>query len=59
LLLPTATQDVLGAEKWGLGPAGVALRQTGPWTYGVLAKHIWAGGGSDSRSNVSATFLQP
>ena len=58
-LLPTATKDVLGAGKWGIGPTGVALKQTGPWTVGVLANHIWAAGGDDSRSNVSATFLQP
>jgi hypothetical protein len=58
-LLPTATKDALGTEKWGLGPTAVALKQTGPWTVGVLANHIWAAGGDDSRSNVSATFLQP
>jgi hypothetical protein len=58
-LLPTATQDVLGAEKWGLGPTAVALKQTGPWTVGILANHIWAAGGDSSRNNVSATFLQP
>src|SRR5687768_5478695 len=28
LLLPTATDDLLGAEKWGAGPTAVALRQT-------------------------------
>jgi hypothetical protein len=27
LLLPTATDDLLGAEKWGAGPTAVALRQ--------------------------------
>jgi len=58
-LLPTATQDVLGAEKWGFGPTGVALKQTGPWTVGMLANHVWGAGGDDSRSDVSATFLQP
>ena len=58
-LLPTATQDVLGAEKWGLGPTAVALKQTGPWTVGMLANHIWSVGGNDSRNDVSATFLQP
>jgi hypothetical protein len=58
-LLPTATQDVLGAEKWGIGPTGVALKQAGPWTVGLLANHVWGAGGNDSRSNVSATFLQP
>jgi hypothetical protein len=58
-LLPTATQDVLGTEKWGLGPTGVVLQQSGPWTVGMLANHIWAAGGDNSRSNVSATFMQP
>ena len=58
-LLPTATRDVLGAEKWGIGPTAVALKQTGPWTVGMLTNHIWGAGGNDSRSNVSATFLQP
>lgn len=58
-LLPTATKDVLGAEKWGLGPTVVALNQPGPWTFGMLANHIWGAGGDDSRENVSATFLQP
>ena len=32
LLLPFATDDLLGSEKFGLGPTGVALVQTGPWT---------------------------
>ncbi|MCU0921816.1 MAG: transporter, partial [Burkholderiaceae bacterium] len=27
-LLPTATQDVLGTDKWGLGPTGVVLKQS-------------------------------
>ena len=58
-LLPTATKDVLGTEKWGLGPTAVALKQTGPWTVGLLANHIWGAAGNDSRSDVSATFLQP
>jgi hypothetical protein len=59
VLLPTASKDVLGAEKWGLGPTGVALKQTGPWTAGILAAHTWSVAGKDSRADVSSTFLQP
>lgn len=59
LLLPTATDDLLGADKFGLGPTGVALRQSGPWTYGGLANHIWSVAGDDARADVNATFLQP
>jgi hypothetical protein len=58
-LLPTASDEVLGAEKWGLGPTAVALKQTGPWTIGVLANHIWSVAGDDDRADVNATFLQP
>jgi hypothetical protein len=58
-LLPTATEDVLGTEKWGIGPTGVALRQTGPWTVGILAGHIWSVAGDDDRADVSTTTLQP
>ncbi len=58
-LLPTATDDLLGGEKWGLGPTAVVLRQSGPWTFGALANHLWSVGGEDTREDISATFLQP
>ena len=59
VLLPTATDEQLGGEKWGIGPTGVALKQQGPWTVGMLANHIESFAGDDSRTDVSATFLQP
>jgi len=58
-LLPTATDDLLGTEKWGLGPTGVALKQQGAWTYGALANHVTSIGGSSKRVDINATFLQP
>lgn len=58
-LLPTATDDALGGEKWGAGPTVVALRQVGPCTYGALANHIWSFEGDNNRADVNATFLQP
>ena len=59
MLLPTATENVLGTEKWGIGPTAVALKQTGPWTIGFYGNHIWSVAGDDDRADVSATFLQP
>ena len=60
LLLPTATDTRLGAEKWGLGPTGVALKQTkSGWTYGALVNHIWSFAGDHNRADVNATFIQP
>lgn len=64
--LPTATEDVLGADQWGLGPTLVALKVEGPWTYGALVNHIWSIGETDDhdsffidRPQINATFLQP
>jgi len=59
LLLPTATDSLLGGEKWGAGPTGVVLWQQGGWTYGMLANHIWSFAGDSSRDDVNSTFLQP
>ena len=59
LLLPTGTDDLLGSDKWGLGPTAVVLKQHGPWTYGALANHIWSVAGNSSRAGVSSTFIQP
>lgn len=59
LLLPTATDELLGADKWGIGPTAVALRQQGPWTYGGLVNHLVSFAGDDDRNDINATFLQP
>ena len=59
ILLPTATDSLIGARKWGAGPTGVALVVRGPWTAGVLANHIWSFAGDDDRPDISNTFAQP
>lgn len=58
-LLPTGSDDLLTADKWGIGPTAVALKQSGPWTYGALVNHIASVAGDDDRADVSSTFLQP
>jgi len=59
LLAPTATDQFLGSEKWGIGPTAVVLKQQGPWTFGALANHIESFAGASDRADISATFLQP
>jgi len=59
LLLPTGSDAKLSADKFGLGPTAVVLKQDGSWTYGGLANHIVSVGGSSDRADISATFLQP
>lgn len=58
-LLPTATDDALKSEQWGVGPTAVALRQQNGWTYGGLANHIWGIDAPSDRDKVDTTFLQP
>jgi len=59
LLLPTATDSLLGADKWGAGPTAVALKLAGPWTLGALGNHIWSYSGSGNRPDISNSFIQP
>ncbi|EJL58445.1 hypothetical protein PMI09_00155 [Rhizobium sp. CF122] len=49
----------MGSGKWGAGPTAVALKQEGPWTYGMLANHIWSFAGQNNRDDIRSTFLQP
>jgi hypothetical protein len=58
-LLRTDTSALLGSEKWGIGPTGVVLKQTGHVTFGALVNHIWSFAGASDRADVSSTFLQP
>ncbi len=59
-MLPTATDNLLGSEKWSIGPTAVVLKQTDSgWTYGALVNHLVSVAGTDSRGDVNATFLQP
>jgi hypothetical protein len=55
---PTATDNMLGSDKFGAGPSVIAFHQAKGVTYGVLANHIWSYAGSGDE-NVSATYLAP
>ena len=55
-LVPTSTDDRFGAGDWGVGLTGVALRQSGPLTYGALANHVVDINGT---TDIRSTFLQP
>jgi hypothetical protein len=57
-LLPTATDNVLGANKWGIGPNALILKLKGQWTYGALVNHIWSFAGNGA-NDINATFFQP
>lgn len=62
LLLPTATRPAMQSRQWAAGPTAVVVQSLGPWTFGILANHLW--GFADSadrqgRPTVNQTLLQP
>jgi hypothetical protein len=59
ILVPTATDKLLGTEKLGVGPTAVILKQTNGWTYGALVNQIWSVAGSKDRADVNQMFVQP
>jgi hypothetical protein len=59
LYLPTATDSLIGPDKWGVGPTAVGLWQGSGWTVGMLANQIWSVAGNSSQANINSTYLQP
>ncbi|UCD52002.1 MAG: hypothetical protein JSW27_05055 [Phycisphaerales bacterium] len=65
-IFPTATDDVLGQEKWQAGPAALLVNlgtEHGGWGWnhfniGVLAQHWWDFDGDDDRPDTSQTDIQ-
>lgn len=58
-MLPTGTNTFTTANQWALGPTGVALKQSGPWTVGVLANHLWSVQNRGRLSDINTSFVQP
>ncbi len=56
-LLPSGDK-ALTADKWGVGPAAVALTFKGPWVYGGLINNVWSVSGSGP-NDVNLMTLQP
>ncbi len=65
-ILPTATEDVLGQEKWQAGPAALLVRLGNDYggfgiehfNIGVLAQHWWSFAGDDDRASTSQSDIQ-
>jgi hypothetical protein len=59
IIIPTATDAVLGAGKLSLGPSAVAVWIGKALVAGVLVNNAWSVAGDPARSKVDAFFLQP
>jgi hypothetical protein len=56
--LPTATNAVLGKEKWCVGPGLVLLTMPGKWVIGLLANNVWSFAGKEGRTDVNQMLIQ-
>lgn len=58
LVIPTATNTILGQGKLSIGPSVVLLTQPPHWTLGVLANNVWSVAGSGGRPPVNQMLVQ-
>lgn len=65
-IFPTASEDVLGQEKWQAGPAGILARlgngsgelDIESFNIGFLAQHWWSYAGDDDRKETNQSDIQ-
>ena len=57
-VFPTAGSDRLGAGKWQMGPAAMALSINSKRTLGLLVQHWNSIGGDEARPDVTRTDIQ-
>jgi hypothetical protein len=55
---PTASNDVLGQDKYQAGPALMLFRMKKPLTIGFLLQHWWSYAGDDDRPDTSQTDIK-
>jgi hypothetical protein len=58
VVLPTATNPILGQGKWSIGPSVVVLAQPAKWTLGVLVNNVFSFAGQSGRADVNQMLLQ-
>ena len=57
--LPTATEDEFGVDHFAAGPTAVAVKETGPWTFGGLVSYAHSIDRDSGDPKVDAFFVQP
>jgi len=58
IVFPTATDEVLGSEKWSLGPSVVLVATPGSLLLGALVNNIWSVGGDSDADDVNSMLFQ-
>jgi hypothetical protein len=57
-LLPSGATGISG-DQFAAGITGVVLKQSGHWTFGALANHLWSVGSTTGGTKINATYIQP
>jgi hypothetical protein len=58
IVLPTATNKILGQGKWSMGPSVVVLAQPGKWSLGALVNNVFSFAGQSKRPDVNQMLFQ-
>ena len=58
LVMPTATNQALGAGKWSLGPELALIAMPDAWTLAILTYNVWSVGGQSNRPSVNQFTFQ-
>jgi hypothetical protein len=57
---PTATEEIYGTGKLGMGPTLVVLKSQGHWLFGSLVQNLWSvESGPRDRPGVNQMLMQP
>jgi hypothetical protein len=57
-LVPTATEKVLGTEKFGVGPSALVMHQGKGLSVGFIANQIWSVAGNEDRADFNSFYTQ-
>jgi hypothetical protein len=58
LIIPTATNDVLGSGKWSAGPAAIVVAFPGKFVLGGVVYNAWSFAGKSDRADVNQGVFQ-
>ncbi|RZK68229.1 MAG: hypothetical protein EOO95_00350 [Pedobacter sp.] len=57
-LVPTATDNFLGTEKFGIGPSLLVMHQGKGLSVGFIANQIWSVAGNENRADFNSFYTQ-
>ena len=59
MLIPIASNDLLGADKWAAGPAIGFVARSKKLMWGLFNQNLFSFAGNDDREDVNVSILQP